>query len=90
MNYDPITVHELHTMVLRYTNFDCLVYIRTTNYYHCCCCWNRAVETLRRYQNVDGGFGGGFQQVSHLAPTYAAVNALVTVGTRESLELVDR
>ena len=31
---------------------------------------------LARCQNPTGGFGGGPGQVSHLAPTYAAVNAL--------------
>ena len=35
---------------------------------------------LFRCQNKNGGFGGGPGQVSHLAPTYAAVNALAIIG----------
>ena len=31
-------------------------------------------------QNKDGGFGGGPGQISHLATTYAAVNALAIMG----------
>jgi len=41
---------------------------------------SRIVETLKRFQNVDGGFGGGPGQLSHLAPTYASVAALSYVG----------
>jgi len=55
--------------------------------------YDRVVETLRRFQATavgPGGFGGGPQQVPHLAPTYAAVLALVTVGTAEALDAVDR
>ncbi|GAA5989927.1 hypothetical protein JCM11641_002813 [Rhodosporidiobolus odoratus] len=40
----------------------------------------RVVETLQRCQNVDGGFGGGPGQMSHLAPSYAATCALAYVG----------
>lgn len=40
----------------------------------------RVVETLRHCQNPDGGFGGGPGQISHLAPSYAAVCALAYVG----------
>lgn len=41
---------------------------------------------------LDGGFGGGPYpgQAAHLAPTYAAVNALVTLGTEEAFRAVDR
>jgi len=45
---------------------------------------------LARCQNPTGGFGGGPGQVSHLAPTYAAVNALAIIGTEEALSVVDR
>ena len=38
-------------------------------------------DFLGRCQNPDGGFGGGPGQVSHLAPTYGAVNALCCLGT---------
>jgi hypothetical protein len=37
-----------------------------------------------------GGYGGGPHQLAHLAPTYAAVAALVTLGTDEALASVDR
>lgn len=45
---------------------------------------------LARCQNPEGGFGGGPGQVSHLAPTYAAVNSLAIIGTEEALAVVDR
>ena len=34
------------------------------------------INFLGLCQNPDGGFGGGPGQISHLAPTYASVNAL--------------
>lgn len=37
-----------------------------------------------------GGFGGGFRQVGHTAPTYAAVLAIVTLGDQKSFEMLDR
>uniref|UniRef100_A0A8C6ZVQ9 Prenyltransferase alpha-alpha toroid domain-containing protein n=1 Tax=Nothoprocta perdicaria TaxID=30464 RepID=A0A8C6ZVQ9_NOTPE len=40
---------------------------------------------LRRCQSPQGGFGGGPGQQPHLAPTYAAVNALCIIGTEEYL-----
>ncbi|EMS18134.1 Farnesyltransferase subunit beta [Rhodotorula toruloides] len=49
----------------------------------------RLVETLKRCQNPDGGFGGGPGQISHLAPTYAAVCALAHAGP-EGWRAVDR
>lgn len=49
----------------------------------------RIVETLRSCQNEDGGFGGGPGQISHLAPSYAAVCSLVYVG-QEGWDLIDR
>ena len=47
------------------------------------------VETLRACQNPDGGFGGGPGQMSHLAPSYAAVSALAYVG-EEAWGMIDR
>ncbi|XP_063934623.1 protein farnesyltransferase subunit beta-like [Zophobas morio] len=49
-----------------------------------------AVGFLSLCQNPTGGFGGGPQQQSHLAPTYASVCALCTVGLPEALSTVDR
>ena len=49
-----------------------------------------AVATLARCQNPAGGFGGGPQQLSHCAPTYAATLALVCVATPAAYAAVDR
>eukprot|EP00033_Pygsuia_biforma_P004041 GCRY01004426.1.p1 GENE.GCRY01004426.1~~GCRY01004426.1.p1 ORF type:complete len:471 (-),score=90.40 GCRY01004426.1:104-1516(-) len=45
---------------------------------------------LKQCQHSDGGFGGGFGQLAHLATTYAAVNALVACGTEEAYAAIDR
>lgn len=39
--------------------------------------------------HLTGGFGGGPGQLAHLAPTYAAVNALAILGS-EGLAVIDR
>lgn len=49
----------------------------------------RVVSTLVACQNEDGGFGGGPGQISHLAPSYAAVLALGYMG-REGWDAIDR
>jgi protein farnesyltransferase subunit beta len=41
-------------------------------------------------QGPDGGYGGGPMQMPHLAPTYAAVCTLITLGTEAALKSVDR
>ncbi|KAJ3289688.1 hypothetical protein HK104_007290 [Borealophlyctis nickersoniae] len=51
---------------------------------------DRAIHTLRTCQHETGGFGGGPGQLSHLAATYAAVNALAIIGTEEAYDVVDR
>lgn len=43
-----------------------------------------------RCQDRDGGFAGGPGQLPHLAPTYAAINTLVTLGTPEAYACVRR
>lgn len=57
------------------------------------------METVRTMQNPTGGFGGGFGQLSHVAPTYAIILALGIVGCaggasddvlRETMGIVDR
>ena len=48
------------------------------------------VGFLQRCQDPSGGFAGGPGQVAHLAPTYAAVNALCILGTKQALESIDR
>ncbi|XP_039282764.1 protein farnesyltransferase subunit beta [Nilaparvata lugens] len=45
---------------------------------------------LAKCQGPDGGFGGGPGQFGHLAPTYAAVNTLCTLGTEEAYKAIDR
>ncbi|KFV66983.1 Protein farnesyltransferase subunit beta, partial [Dryobates pubescens] len=47
-------------------------------------------EFLRRCQSPQGGFGGGPGQHPHLAPTYAAVNALCIIGTEQAFGVIDR
>eukprot|EP00741_Cyanophora_paradoxa_P021298 tig00021348_g20558.t1 len=48
------------------------------------------IDFLRRCQHPTGGFGGGPGQVPHLAPTFAAVNALLVIGTEAALASIDR
>ncbi|KAF9346405.1 hypothetical protein BGX26_002106 [Mortierella sp. AD094] len=50
----------------------------------------RAISTLKHMQCETGGFAGGPGQEAHLAPTYAAVNVLAIIGTKESFELINR
>eukprot|EP00095_Tigriopus_kingsejongensis_P000668 maker-scaffold340_size202118-snap-gene-0.18 protein:Tk00668 transcript:maker-scaffold340_size202118-snap-gene-0.18-mRNA-1 annotation:"protein farnesyltransferase subunit beta" len=49
-----------------------------------------AVAFLASCQNPNGGFGGGPGQMSHLAPTYAAVNALAIIGTESAFKVINR
>jgi len=48
------------------------------------------VSFLQCCQDPGGGYGGSPKQRAHLAPTYAAVNALVTLGGEAALESIDR
>lgn len=50
----------------------------------------RVIDFLSKCQNKSGGFAGGPGQLSHLAPTYAAINSLVILGTKEAYDIVDR
>ncbi|CAG8441404.1 1441_t:CDS:10 [Diversispora eburnea] len=50
----------------------------------------RGISTISKLQNVTGGFGGGPGQISHAAVTYAAVNVLATIGTKEAYDIIDR
>ncbi|XP_013377345.1 PREDICTED: protein farnesyltransferase subunit beta isoform X2 [Chinchilla lanigera] len=47
-------------------------------------------QFLELCQSPDGGFGGGPGQHPHLAPTYAAVNALCIIGTEEAYDVINR
>ncbi|XP_076314534.1 protein farnesyltransferase subunit beta-like isoform X1 [Tachypleus tridentatus] len=51
---------------------------------------SKVAAFLSQCQHPDGGFGGGPQQLPHLAPTYAAVNALCIIGTEEAYQVIDR
>jgi len=54
---------------------------------------DEVVSFLQRCQvSTTGGFAGGPHpgQIAHLAPTYAAINTLVTLGTPSALAAVDR
>ncbi|KAG2600524.1 hypothetical protein PVAP13_5KG524800 [Panicum virgatum] len=48
------------------------------------------VDFLARCQDKDGGYGGGPGQLPHLATTYAAVNTLVTIGSKRALSSINR
>ncbi|KAI9313084.1 terpenoid cyclases/protein prenyltransferase alpha-alpha toroid [Dichotomocladium elegans] len=50
----------------------------------------RTISTIRSWQRPKGGFGGGPDQLPHLATTYAAVNALAIIGTQEAYDVIDR
>jgi protein farnesyltransferase subunit beta len=50
----------------------------------------RVIYTLAKCRNVSGGFGGGFMQIPHTAPTYASVMALITMNTREAFLTIQR
>lgn len=51
---------------------------------------SRVCQFLARCQSPSGGFAGGPGQHAHLAPTYAAVNALCIIGTEEAYNVIDR
>jgi protein farnesyltransferase subunit beta len=48
------------------------------------------ISFLASCQHPEGGFGGGPYQLAHLATTYAAVAALVTIGGEDALAIVNR
>jgi hypothetical protein len=50
----------------------------------------RVINFLTKCQNTTGGFGGGPQQYSHLAPSYAAINTLAILQQDEGYQIVDR
>lgn len=51
---------------------------------------DRFVNFLTLCQHGKGGFGGGPGQMAHLAPSYAAVMAIATIGTKEAFDVIDR
>ncbi|XP_076801762.1 protein farnesyltransferase subunit beta-like [Clavelina lepadiformis] len=51
---------------------------------------SRICKFLAKCQSSTGGFGGGPDQIAHLAPTYAAVNCLCTLATEEAYAVINR
>ncbi|KAJ8947285.1 hypothetical protein NQ318_014182 [Aromia moschata] len=51
---------------------------------------SHVIKFLGKCQSPDGGFGGGPGQFPHLAATYAAINALVILGTEEAFNIINR
>lgn len=51
---------------------------------------DNVVDFLIKCRSPSGGFGGGPGQHPHLAPTYAAVNALCIIGTERAFHAIDR
>ncbi|RWS28065.1 Protein farnesyltransferase subunit beta-like protein [Leptotrombidium deliense] len=50
----------------------------------------RIINFLLTCNNDGGGYGGGPGQMSHLATTYAAINALVTLENEDALRSINR
>jgi len=48
------------------------------------------VQFLASCQDPNGGYGGGPGEMPHLVHTYAAVNALMIIGTEEAFALTNR
>ena len=48
---------------------------------------DQVASFLLHCQDPTGGFAGGPQQLPHLAPTYAAVSALMVAGTEEAYQV---
>ncbi|GBN51621.1 Protein farnesyltransferase subunit beta [Araneus ventricosus] len=51
---------------------------------------SQVIEFLRLCQDENGGFAGGPGQEPHLAPTYAAINALCILRCKEAYDVIDR
>ncbi|KAI7850021.1 terpenoid cyclases/protein prenyltransferase alpha-alpha toroid [Circinella umbellata] len=51
----------------------------------------RGISTLEKWQHpTKGGFSGGPDQIPHLATTYAAINSLAIIGTKEAYDVINR
>ena len=48
------------------------------------------INFLNDCQSINGGFAGGPGQQAHLAPTYAAINALCTLDCDRALKIIKR
>lgn len=45
---------------------------------------------LNHITPTGGGYGGGPMQMAHMAPTYASICALITLGTEAALASINR
>ena len=50
----------------------------------------KIIKFLSYCQSPTGAFSGGHYQITHLASTYAAILSILTIGTEESYNLIDR
>lgn len=50
----------------------------------------RIINTLNSLRSNRGGYGGNILQLSHTAPTYASVMALITVNSKEAFQSIQR
>lgn len=48
------------------------------------------IQFIAECAHPEGGYGGGPGQVAHVATSYAAVNALLTISGEEALDSIDR
>lgn len=67
---------------------DCMFIASVALLHHCLI--SSVCQFLACCQSPTGGFAGGPGQHAHLAPTYAAVNALCIIGTEEAYNVIDR
>lgn len=51
---------------------------------------NRTIDFLVKCRCETGGFAGGPGQMAHLAPTYAACNALCIIATKKAYDAIDK
>ncbi|XP_074599533.1 farnesyl transferase beta subunit [Brevipalpus obovatus] len=51
---------------------------------------DKVIKFLQTHCLYDGGYGGGFMQIPHLATTYAGINALVSLRSLDALKSIDR
>jgi protein farnesyltransferase subunit beta len=51
---------------------------------------SQVIAFLQACQHASGGYGGGPGHLPHLAPTFAAVCALLTLGGQEAYDSIDR
>lgn len=48
------------------------------------------IDFLSRCQSPTGGFGGGPGQLPHLAPSYASINCLASIGSQSAFDSIKR